>query len=582
MLTTLCTIIILILDNTGADISTEQILSIKYFNLFTSNPATGDQTSNPLELHDSKSAVERDPPPAEWARTGNTAVIPPAKIPLSAFAPSQTLRVQRTQRNITLGNWRFIDKSSDISNIPVNDWIRTRLATLSDDSKFFITTSAINLRNLSLDKVKFYRLKNNSDNTDYTIHEVTLDTGVTLPTDFSVNMSNGDIIETHDDKVLVVGGRRTPTSRYADNHNMFVLTVNHLTNKITNIRKLQSTLTLPRLNDITRDGVNFSIYKKSSGDFFVGIYDSSTNSRGFEFTFSELVIGESSDSVRIKLTNTSMGSAAQSAITYFDIIEKTNFSYIFIPYYERGSLNKYAVIRIKNSNNDVHFRSDFSVSGATNLWVIGNYPYIKLLDGRYYGGGYIYPALADFDDDPQESTTILASKKYIPNSSISTRTQLFSLPSYTSDAQTPSQLTYSFHPAFILSDGSFGDILVRVIYNGTSFQEGIKITAQAHVPVTGDIQTVISRRLLDSATFDTANAVFIRDELKSLTGANRLPVSAINDGIGKSEVPQQFRTDADTTGQLFQPKCFWLGTSTQLTAATKVENCVYMVPKTSQ
>ena len=88
------------LDNTGADISTEQILSIKYFNLFTSNPATGDQTSNPLELHDSKSAVERDPPPAEWARTGNTEVIPPAKIPLSAFAPSQRFTVQRTQRNI--------------------------------------------------------------------------------------------------------------------------------------------------------------------------------------------------------------------------------------------------------------------------------------------------------------------------------------------------------------------------------------------------------------------------------------------------------------------------------------------------
>ena len=44
------------IDRNGADISVESLLSIKYFSLFTSSPATDDQTSNPLNLHDSKSA----------------------------------------------------------------------------------------------------------------------------------------------------------------------------------------------------------------------------------------------------------------------------------------------------------------------------------------------------------------------------------------------------------------------------------------------------------------------------------------------------------------------------------------------
>ena len=42
-----------------------------------------------------------------------------------------------------------------------------------------------------------------------------------------------------------------------------------------------------------------------------------------------------------------------------------------------------------------------------------------------------------------------------------------------------------------------------------------------------------------------------------------------------AKVPQQFRNDADTTGQLFQPKCFWKGTEAQYTSATKVEDCIY-------
>ena len=58
------------IDRNGADISEEDLLSITYFNLFTSNPPTGDQTSNPLELHDSKSTRIFDPAAASWALAG--------------------------------------------------------------------------------------------------------------------------------------------------------------------------------------------------------------------------------------------------------------------------------------------------------------------------------------------------------------------------------------------------------------------------------------------------------------------------------------------------------------------------------
>ena len=67
--------------------------------------------------------------------------------------------------------------------------------------------------------------------------------------------------------------------------------------------------------------------------------------------------------------------------------------------------------------------------------------------------------------------------------------------------------------------------------------------------------------------------------VKQLAGASEAEV----DGRIDAKVPQQFRSDADVSGQYFQPKCFWQGTSAQLTALTpKIENCLYMVPKTSQ
>ena len=45
----------------------------------------------------------------------------------------------------------------------------------------------------------------------------------------------------------------------------------------------------------------------------------------------------------------------------------------------------------------------------------------------------------------------------------------------------------------------------------------------------------------------------------------------------EGKVPQQFRNDADVTGQNFQPTGFWEGTQTQFDALTKTEGTLYFI-----
>ena len=46
----------------------------------------------------------------------------------------------------------------------------------------------------------------------------------------------------------------------------------------------------------------------------------------------------------------------------------------------------------------------------------------------------------------------------------------------------------------------------------------------------------------------------------------------------QAKIPQQFRSDANTTGNFFQPKGFWYGTQAQYTAlAVKDPNTLYYI-----
>ena len=70
---------------------------------------------------------------------------------------------------------------------------------------------------------------------------------------------------------------------------------------------------------------------------------------------------------------------------------------------------------------------------------------------------------------------------------------------------------------------------------------------------------------------------------KVLTQAGVLDwIQAGVDADIEAKVPQQFRSDATTSTTRFQPRCFEAGTTAQINALTKVENCIYLTYKTSQ
>ena len=59
--------------------------------------------------------------------------------------------------------------------------------------------------------------------------------------------------------------------------------------------------------------------------------------------------------------------------------------------------------------------------------------------------------------------------------------------------------------------------------------------------------------------------------IKALKGLSQDEVDARVNSL----VPKQFRNDADTTGQKFQPTCFWSGSEANYTSATKEAGCIY-------
>ena len=129
------------IDRNGADISVESLLSIKYFSLFTSSPATDDQTSNPLNLHDSKSARKLPEGVDFSARSADTTKA--LKLVAEETTPAVAGTTTATASNITFeyfagsGRYNFttIDSfSTSMSSLPVPaNSIRTISIDPSDD-----------------------------------------------------------------------------------------------------------------------------------------------------------------------------------------------------------------------------------------------------------------------------------------------------------------------------------------------------------------------------------------------------------------------------------------------------------------
>ena len=90
------------LEKTGTTFTTEtsDILGIKIFRIFTSNPPTNDQTSNPLNFHSVKTVKDFGitTAPANWASSGNTTnTIPTSKICTGGVHTTATLPSSRTE-----------------------------------------------------------------------------------------------------------------------------------------------------------------------------------------------------------------------------------------------------------------------------------------------------------------------------------------------------------------------------------------------------------------------------------------------------------------------------------------------------
>ena len=60
-------------------------------------------------------------------------------------------------------------------------------------------------------------------------------------------------------------------------------------------------------------------------------------------------------------------------------------------------------------------------------------------------------------------------------------------------------------------------------------------------------------------------------------GRSDSEINGLADARVNAKVPQQFRSDAITTGQFFQPTEFWSGTETQLASVTRKAGGIYIV-----
>ena len=496
---------------------------IKYVRFFTANPATDDETSNPLNLHSEKSLADFSAEPAEWARVGQPR-------PIGAV-PSQRFTVQRTQRITGFGGTRFIDKNTAFAGLPNDLTFPLTKAYLDGDALFFITNKQT-LSDRTLSSLKFFLIEPNSDATDFTMSEVTLDVGVTLPSSFS--LYGHYIHQTHDNKVLVIGGHLTSLSNSNDNNDVFILTINKETKKITNIRTLSSQLNLSFWGTSNVDSVY--IDKRSNGDFIIlyALDNSSSSSSSSAIRAVRLVIGDNLDRITTLITNYNfltvcqIGSRGNAFYSILRPIVHTNHTYYpLIGRCYNGIRYSWEknLLKIQNSNYSAALGSRATLSGTNWNSYFLNTQNINgdwLLDGTYLRFGYRYNANFIMESDLRDDTSNVIASEVSGLTLPTTRTQVYTPRLYRSDFATPGNSQYNVF-TMILENGNIFDLNIRTLYGGGTSVIGYKLTAATWVDVQGtDVQTVISRRLLDSATFDTANAVYIRDELKTLTGANKL------------------------------------------------------------
>ena len=480
---------------------------IKYVRFFSLNPATDNETSNPLNLHSAKTLYEIDTP---------TTVI-----------GHRSLSVSQSQRILGFGQYRFVDQPTWNQTDPNTSYnIRQRIPLTNGEIIVIYPGS-----NTDLKQYKFIKYGIASNGSSGTETFISLDTGVTIPDDFIGINQNPFFLLLHDDSVLVYSGNQGLDTTTA-NLNLFTLTFNSDWTKITNIRKL-SVGSLPMSSSFKRR--QYTYIRGANHLYFYSYYIGGSNSgnSGYDYSwnvyFGKLNIGQTTSNIQTLFNFTTytnfhrqnsvsypwydddyipgLGNSAQDGFymphPYQGTIQKGTYEYINIP---TRSLYRYsynytyyycsAIIKInKTTGTSPHLRFSIpdvrrgSQCTTTNNWRVLNNANVLLADGSYFYGNSI--TRFNFTENtvsPAVQDTEIASAITRDVSNISTFTN-----TYSTDGRTSTDSTYALLYSNQLTNGDIYTLATRNIYNGGTSVQSYKNTGFFFIPVSGDIQTTISR-----------------------------------------------------------------------------------------
>ena len=515
------------IDRSGADINTAEILSIKYFNLFTSNPATGDQTSNPLQLHDAKSLTEIDAytPP----ETGTT-----IKNKLSNLTGPQRLSALSLKDLQAASLPNYVHDVLESTQVLVTPPTGTFSATNSiiQTSKEEEASTWIRLSKTHFVVFSYHDIDTTRENRTAEVYFVILNDDLTSV----VSISNAFPTSYNAANVSFYGWEGTnlifaapPPTRYSP------LSLRKMT--------IDSYIRAPTFTNFT----GFTTLQSGSlGGYGIRVSLSPTkilvgNVGNNQNTFDKVYVYTFNTQTNV-VSRTELTTTSITAIT--DVVIHNNISITLIPINENLFFSPYQ--RVLNT--------------TTNQWTLDNRAFIYRISGSNLTRTQVtYPNNIDFTGSTfshitRKSATEFYLRPWLGSSA--TNSTLYEI-TFSSDYT-------SMGAEIIQSDNAFADFPLGGSYYGYQSPNAENFV-----------------RLVNNTTRDRLDISVTKYNYPDTPGVFETKGS-LKAGSINNLVPQQFRSDATTSTTRFQPKCFEAGTTAQITALTKVENCIYLTYKTSQ
>ena len=515
------------LDMSGADITTEQILSIKYFNLFTSNPATGDQTSNPLELHDSKSA---------------------RAFGLGADAPNTAATLRTFVRNNQIQPPHALTQYTSVATKP------TDLSSYANGAGIYVE-----------DEKTFYEVKATT-NTVNAITKLTLSGSITarfglgMVGDASSGLIHGGYGTSHLNdwkKYQVSGSTVTVTnltvsgSSIGTNGTVLLgdassgLFLTKSLNSARFMRKYEvagNTVTLTNLTgntSFTSSTGNSIVGDASSGIIFGGTFFVKYEVSGNNISFTNLTLSGS-------ISNRGFAGMAGDASSGIIFGGQAG------PYSYLNDFKKYEVSG--NTVTVTNLNLSGSITARTKMGMVGD-----ASSGIIFGGQSGRSSLSnDFKKYEVSGNTVTVTNLNL-SGSITARSTM----------------------------GMVGDNSSGIIFGGdistndNPSNDFYKYETTVLSKTLEKVLTITPRqveRLPLVANSTKGEEVYVKADYSTIKAGKY----AFNGTAWVEPIPQQFRADAITSTTRFQPKCFEVGSSSQIMALSKIENCIYMTEKPSQ